>query len=375
MRRTRLAVGKTSIRMPVSEGNGGVPRVTVLTTVYNGARYLEETIESVLAQSWADFEYIVVDDGSTDSTPALLEKWAARDPRLVVIRNETNRGIPASANRGLAAARGEYVARLDADDVSEPDRLRIQVEVLDSRPDVAMVSMNYYLMRQDGLLLRKTNHHAPPEVIEYLLHFGNAVGGHSQVMYRRSAVMQVGGYDEACPVALDYDLWTRLVRVGRIVILPSVGMRYRIHSESISVRSGTRQRAVAASITRRMLTGYLGREISDRELEALSSLWSRVPPSPNWRLADSILREGFAIFIREQGRDPALRRRVRQENARRFVAMGIALAWKGRIRQAWWHFLAGARWETFESVRTFLRLLRNAFHDQWLKYRPLQRKK
>ena len=360
--------------MALTEPMQRPPRVTVLTTVLNGARFLEETIESVIGQTFPDFEYVIVDDGSTDGTPAILAKWAARDPRVVVIRNETNRGIPASANRGLAAARGDDVERLDGDDVSEPDRLRIQVELLDARPDVAMVSMNYYIMRHDGLILRKTNHHAPPEVIEYLLHFGNAVGGHSQVMYRRSAVEQVGGYDERCTFALDYDLWTRIVRVGRIVILPAAGMRYRIHEQSVTARSAARQRSIAAGITRRMLGEYLGREVSDHELDALTSLWSRVPPSVDWRTADAILREGYRIFRTREGRDPALSRRVRQENARRFVSMGIALTWRGKLAAASRHFLAGSRWEAREALRTLLRLIRLAAFDQWLKVRPrLQR--
>lgn len=353
--------------------NAGSPRVTVLTTILNGERYVDETITSVLASRYDDFEYVIVDDGSTDQTPAILEKWRERDPRIVVLTNEVNRGIPAAANRGLAVARGEYIARIDADDLSEPDRLSAQVEVLDAQPDLVMVSMNYYLMRSDGRILRKTRHDAPPEVIAYLLNFGNAVGGHSQVMYRRSAVREVGGYDERFPVSLDYELWTRLAKAGRILILPTIGMRYRLHDESVSNRSGARQLQVSAEITRRTLGEYLGRPIRDHELQSLTSLWRNRPPSVDLATAQGVLREALAIFLNREGRDPALARRVRKEMARRIVGMGVALAWRGDLALALQHFAAAVRWDVSASVRALLRLIRLALFDQWLKRWPRRR--
>lgn len=343
------------------------PRVTVLTTVYNGEQYLEETIESIVGQPFTDFEYVVVDDGSTDATAEILEKRASRDPRLVVLRNPVNIGIPASANRGLSAARGDYVARIDADDVSEPDRLRLQVDTLDARPDVVMVSMNYYLMHSDGRLLRRTNFDAPPEAVEFLLHFGNAVGGHSQVMFRRSAVLAIGGYDESQPFALDYDLWTRLMRVGRILILPQPGMRYRLHDRSVTSTSRQRQRAIAAAITRRMLSGYLGRELSERETSAVSSLWSQVPPSADPGTAEALLREAFARFTVAPGTTPEARRRVRREFAARFVGMGMALLWSGHGRAAVRHLLTAARWDAPHAGVTLWRQIGYALQDQWRK--------
>lgn len=359
--------------MPLSNGPRAAPRVTVLTTVFNGEKYLDETIASVLASDYDDFEYVVVDDGSTDSTPAILEKWRSQDPRIVVLRNEANRGIPAAANIGLAAARGAYIARIDGDDLSEPGRLSIQVQVLDQQPDVVMVSMNYYLMRSDGRILRTTRHDAPPEVIEYLLNFGNAVGGHSQVMYRRAPVMALGGYDETFPVALDYELWTRLVRVGRILILPTAGMRYRLHAESISSRSAARQRNVSAEISRRALNRYLGREVTDHELLAVTTLWRRRHPAGDLAAAQSVLREAYGIFRTREGKDATLLKRVREETARYIVGMAVALAWRGEVMAAWRHLMAGAGWDIGSSIRTLLRLVRLAFFDQWIKLRSRKR--
>src|SRR5687768_9316916 len=109
--------------------------------VYNGERYLDEAIESVLAQEFADFEFVIVDDGSTDSTPELLAKWAARDPRIVVVRQFDNCGTGCALNAGLAVARGEYIARQDADDLSLPGRLARQVAALDGDREAVMVTV------------------------------------------------------------------------------------------------------------------------------------------------------------------------------------------------------------------------------------------
>ena len=130
-----------------------LPRITVLTAVYNGARYLAEAIESVLADGFEDFEYVIVDDGSTDATPRILADAAARDPRIVLLRHEPNRGIAAATNRGLAIARGAYIARLDADDISLPGRLAREAAYLDAHPAVALVSMNFDIIDAGGAVL------------------------------------------------------------------------------------------------------------------------------------------------------------------------------------------------------------------------------
>lgn len=345
------------------------PRVTVLTTVLNGAPYLDEAIESVLRQTFSDFEYVVVDDGSTDATPVILEAWRARDSRLVVLRNDTNRGIPASANAGLAVARGDYVARLDADDVCEPDRLQREVDVLDARPDVALVSMNHLIMRVDGVVLRKTSHHAPSEVVEHLLQYGNAVGAHSVTMYRRRAAATVGGYDVRYALAQDYDLWTRLAREGRVVVLREAGARYRLHPDSVTTSKAERLEREVSEIAARTLRQYLGREIASGEIVSLTTLWSRSLRLVPWRPADRLLAEGYAIFCSRHG-DPSLRRRVRQEYARRFGTMGMALVRDGRPAEGAAHLAAAVRWDPVESIRTLLRITCQAARYLWLMRAP-----
>lgn len=333
------------------------PRVTVLTTVYNGARYLDEAIDSVLAEEFGDFEYVIVDDGSTDGTADLLARAAARDPRIIVLRNETNRGIAASANRGLAVARGEYIARIDSDDISMPGRFRRQVATLDARPEVALVSMNYESIDADGAVLARSHRDHPSIVVEYLLHFSNALGGHSQVMFRSSVVEAVGGYDETCAAALDSDLWTRIVRHGRIVVLPEIGMRYRVHHESVSARSSATQVEVGKRILLRTLSSYLGRPVSDHEVLAFIHAWRPLPVAVDPKLANAILREAYRIFCdREAANDPHARRIVRAVKAKRLTNTAVLLMTKGKVGPSLQHLRQALGWNPMVTARRLARV-------------------
>ena len=326
-----------------------VPRVTVLTTVYNGERYLSEAIESILADGFGDFEYVIVDDGSTDATPQILARAAERDPRVVLLRNETNRGIATATNRGLAAARGAYIARLDADDVSLPGRLAREATFLDAHPDAAMVSMNYEWIDANGLVLGRSHRDHPPAVVEYLLNFSNSLGGHSQVMFRRGVVEAVGGYDESCRASLDYDLWTRIAPHGRIAVLPELGMRYRVHDQNLTARAADTQIEVGTRVVQRTLSAYLGRTLTERELLAVTHAWRPVLPAIDASLANAILREAFLIFC-ERERDPHARKAIRRVTARRLAGTARLLLAKGDLANALRHSLHALRWNAASAI-------------------------
>ena len=327
------------------------PRVTVLTTVYNGARYLGEAVESVRADGFSDYEHVIVDDGSADETPEIIARAAALDPRVVALRNETNRGIAAAANRGLAAARGEYVARLDADDVSLPGRLGREVALLDGRPDVALVSMNYESMTAEGVVFDRSRRDYPTEVVEYLLNFSNPLGGHSQVMFRRGVVEELGGYDESCHAALDYDLWARIAGRGRIVVLPEVGMRYRVHHESLTACGRGRQFEAEMRVVGRMLSAYLGRELSDREVLALAQAWrwdAGGEEGVNPELADAVLREAYAVFRRANGRHTRLI--VRRHTAMQLTNAALRRLVRRDFADGLRYLLHALRWHAPEAI-------------------------
>jgi hypothetical protein len=341
----------------------------VLTTVYNGARYLDEAIASILGDSFADFEYVIVDDGSTDATPELLGRAAAGDARIVVLRNDANRGIPASANRGLAVARGEYIARLDADDVSLPGRLAAEVAALDAHPEVALVSMNYETFRDDGVVLGRSQRDHPPIVVEYLLNFSNSLGGHSQVMFRRSAIEAAGGYDQSCPVSLDYDLYTRILRHGRILVLPELGMRYRVHGESISATSRGRQIEVGRRVVQRTLSTYLGRLLTDAEVLAVTHTWRPILPAVDPNRANAILREAYRLFC-ERGADAQARRVVRKVKARRLTNTAALLFAKGDVANGVRVLRHALGWNAGTVAGRAMEIVRWRFKDRRRESRP-----
>lgn len=319
------------------------PRVTILMPVYNGQRFLDEAIASVFAQDYDDFELVIVNDGSTDGTAAILEKWAARESRIVVTRLERNSGIPAALNHGLTFARGEYIARHDADDIFVAGRLRAQVAALDADRDVVLVSGRYHIVDANGRRIATMSRVEPPEVTAYLLHFSNVVGGHGQVMFRRDLVREIGGYKDEFGLSEDYDLWTRLIVHGKIVVLPIIGMLHRLHGDRVSITSGQRQRDRSIRIARRMLTRLLGRELSEDEMNAVASVWRSEGRSGSARLGHRVLEEAYGRFAATNG-NRHHRRRVRILTARRWVTTAAYFAWQGELGDALRHLAYAARW-------------------------------
>jgi len=227
------------------------PKVTVLMPVYNGADLVRAAIDGVLAQTFTDFELLVVDDASTDDSAAVVDAYA--DPRISVVRNERNLGQVPSTNRGLHEARGEYVARLDQDDVPLPTRLERQVAVLDAEENVAVAGSWLDYVDERGRVtesLRATIDDFPHFL--YLL-LANALPlAHSAVMYRREEVLALGGYDEEFALAEDMDLWRRLaLRRREARVVPEVLLRYLVHGGQQShARGGEQRERNRASFTR-----------------------------------------------------------------------------------------------------------------------------
>jgi len=190
--------------------------VSVLISVRNGAPWVREAVESVLAQTAPDLELIVIDDGSTDATPDLL--GALRDPRLRVERHPPA-GLTLALNRALALARAPLLARLDADDLAVPDRVARQRTFLDSHPEVGLLGTGAREVDPSGREMGIVSPPVEDAAIRRALIRENPFV-HSSVMMRRSALLRVGGgYDETLPVAQDYDLWMRMSRITRLANL------------------------------------------------------------------------------------------------------------------------------------------------------------
>jgi glycosyltransferase involved in cell wall biosynthesis len=323
--------------------SAGTPRVTVLVPVYNQERFVGEAIESVLGQDFADFELLLVDDGSTDRTPEILREWAARDGRIRVVTLGGNRGIPGALNAGLQKARGELIARLDSDDLMTPGRLAAQLAVLESDPGVSLVSSAYELMSSDGRYLGTYREEHPHEMVVCLLNFFNIVGGGGHVMFRRADALAEGGFAVAYPSSEDYDLWVRLGRRGRIVTLPLIGMRQRDHDNRSLVRYGGVKRANWKGIMGRSLTSYLGRPIGDDEIAALITVWRHDGAPGASRVADRVMREAYRRFCGRVG-EKDVRKRLRERIARQWLAGARHFANAGRRGEAWRYRFRALRW-------------------------------
>jgi hypothetical protein len=241
--------------------------ITVLMPAYNAARWLPEAVRSVLAQEGPSFELLIIDDGSSDETPALLA--ALRDARVRSIRQPENMGLIAALNRGLSEARGPFIARLDADDLCKPGRLAQQHATLNSDASAAMVSGFSELIAESGKHIAWSRWRFSPEAYFYLLHFRNCIG-HSSVMFRRAAALAAGGYRPAYKRAEDFELWGRLSQRGKIVCLPRELIAYRVHGTSVSVREADAQAEMAAQIAGERLAALLEEPIAP----ALSFLYS-----------------------------------------------------------------------------------------------------
>lgn len=243
------------------------PLVSVLMAVYNNARYLPDAVESILNQTWSDFEFLIIDDGSTDDSWQLLQRYAAIDPRIQISRQE-NRGIPKTRNELLAKAQGEFMAIVDGDDITLPERLARQVEFLQQHPEVVCVGGAFDRIDEKGRLI---DHYDPPQTdaeIQALLLSGTSILLHPCAMVRRSAMLQVGGYNETMVGSADLDLWLRLGEIGQLVNLPDTLLKYRLHWGSITYQRQNRQtldaqNACARAWKRRGIQGQFTRPPND----------------------------------------------------------------------------------------------------------------
>jgi glycosyltransferase involved in cell wall biosynthesis len=192
------------------------PPLSVVMPVHNGLPYVEESIRSILAQSFGDFEFVLGDDGSTDGTGDVLERWARRDPRIRLIRREGKSGLAGGGNWVISEARAPLVAIAHADDLSRPDRLRRQVEILAQEPNVDLVGTLWNGVDEDGRPVR------PADYWRLVRRSPFAPFSHSSAMFRRASFDRVGGYRAEAEYWEDLDLYFRIAAAGRVVVLAEV---------------------------------------------------------------------------------------------------------------------------------------------------------
>lgn len=208
------------------------PIVTILMPVYNGALYLREAMDSIFAQSFTEFELLVINDGSTDNTLAILQSY--NDERLRIITQQ-NAGVSAALNRGLLEAKGYFIARVDSDDVCATNRLEKQIQFLKTHEDYVLIGSDADYMDKDGEFVfyyQNTGHNNEEIQQRYMEHCPFI---HSTVIFVKSIVLQLGGYDTNAHLFEDYFLWIKLIKLGKVANLPEPLMNIRFNPESVTI--------------------------------------------------------------------------------------------------------------------------------------------
>jgi glycosyltransferase involved in cell wall biosynthesis len=255
------------------------PVVSVIMAVRDGQQWLREAVDSILAQTFSDFEFLIIDDGSRDETPRILEAYRARDPRLRVI-SQPREGVVRFLNSALAQANGALIARIDADDVAMPERLEREVRYLEGHPDVVLLGTWTQLIDEKGRPGRCLRPPTDVETLARMLPVKNPLVS-SSIMFRGAAARAVSGYRFALATtsgqgAEDYDLWLRLSEVGTVAILPAVLTQHRRHGSNFTTTQPIQQ-IFFARLAR--LSSAARRSTGRDPCSALSA-------PPDWRAAD-----------------------------------------------------------------------------------------
>jgi glycosyltransferase involved in cell wall biosynthesis len=220
-------------------------KVSVVIPVHNGERYLEQAVESALAQTFQDFELLIIDDGSTDGSRAIMDRYARRDVRIRVL-SQANRGVSAAGNLGFEEARGEWVARLDADDLFLPEKLERQIAFIRQHPDVRIAGTLGYFINRSGRVIGLVNTDGPFTRTEFERMAARrepVFFVHSSTLMHRETVLAVGGYRERFVQAEDVDLWLRMAEKGHLLLkMPEPLLLYRLHGESLTMKRNAEQK-------------------------------------------------------------------------------------------------------------------------------------
>lgn len=242
--------------------------VSVILPVYNAELYLEEAVQSILDQTFSEFELIVINDGSTDRSLEILESFVQKDSRVRLVSRE-NRGLISTLNEAISLANYDFIARMDADDIALPNRFEKQVAYLKKHPDVAVVGTGYRYMDPDGQVNGKRHTFVKPSDIEASLFFCNPIA-HPSVMVNYSLLGDEFFYDEQFKTVEDFELWHRLSGKYRIANLPDVLLHYRVLGNSVSGKNLRHQIMTAAGV----LANAKPLSHADNGLKIASSLYS-----------------------------------------------------------------------------------------------------
>jgi len=312
-----------------------MPKVSVLMSVYNGETHLAEAIDSILAQTFTDFELVIVEDGSTDSTPAILARYAAQDARIKIVPNAQNIGLTRSLNRGLATCSGELIARMDADDIATPQRLVEQVAYMDDHPAIGLLCGDITLINENGVLLQAgkpvygvgASHH----YLTWQLLWTNPIP-HMTVMMRK-AVLDAHGlsYQPEYNTAEDHELWARLAQHTQIIRLALVWAAHRRIPTSVSHSRREQQLATQYRVVHREYCRLLGENTPASATRTLfEALYFATNTEEDFSGAAEVVRQAF---LRQGDADSA---RVKEDAVWQLTKLARRARTRRQALGIWW---------------------------------------
>jgi len=289
--------------------------------VYNGEQYLCEAINSILNQIFTDYEFIIIDDGSTDGTLKILKEYAKQDKRIRLIRNMCNIGLTCSLNKGLSLARGTYIARQDSDDISLPDRLALQVRFLENHPEIGVVGTWVAFIdkegRQTGIWRTLSN----SALIKWSLLFGNCLA-HSSVMMRRSLLEESEVYSPEIIYAQDYKLWIKLSRKTQLTNLSKILYLRRTHEGMIGVRHYEQQQRTTRMLMQQNIENLIGTKVPEAFVAILWSVEHHQFPKAQGELVavTNLIKKLYQAFNKQNKIDRVERRQIAENAAQRILS-------------------------------------------------------
>ena len=301
-------------------------------SVYNGAKYLREAVESILNQTFSDFEFIIINDGSTDDTEKIIAEFG--DKRIVRLKNEKNIGLVKSLNLGLKIARGEFIARMDADDISNPERFEKQIKYFERHPETGVLgtNINHIDSRENFIaVLEQPATHYP---IFWKMLFDCAII-HPTVMMKRDVVMETGGYDPRFIHTEDTELWSRLIFSTRFANLQEILHSRRLHGKSIMNTQSKTQYHFSVKIRKQLFEKLLEREVPEATAEWFSRLGKSLTNNQIKEII-SILLELYGKFIKKNDIDGQTEITLREDLAFRIMLISQSNR-KLLLKKTIWH--------------------------------------
>ena len=301
-----------------------MPRVSVLMPAYNAERHIGAAIDSILQQKYGDFELIVVDDGSSDGTAEIVRAYV--DPRLRYYRNPSNLRLAASLNRGLDLAQGDYIARMDADDIALPERLGRQVEYMDAHRDVALLGTGMTCFSDGASGQRQLIPVTDPDLLRWRQHFSNQIF-HPTVMFRRAVCQELGlrygnvpdwvqappGFAGVEHLSEDYLMFGLLAMRAKVTNLAQPLLRYRMHEASVSHANAARQLETAIGVSRLFFSHILGQPVSQQVVALAYFTRAQATPQALIEAACDLIERAAAAHIRQFQPSPMTARRIRRD--------------------------------------------------------------